>query len=96
MRLLRRLEAAGVLMNIDDEKGCGFEYVVVACAVLKFAKFNIYNCILRAKFALKNYSYKIFSYINDDPTPIHRRGNSEVTPTECACIRAFARRGYNL
>lgn len=69
VRLLRRLEAAGVLMNIDDEKGCGFWYLVVAYAVLKLAKFNIYNCILRAKFALKIYSCKIFLRIYDDTTP---------------------------
>lgn len=77
VRLLRRLEAAGVLMDFDDEKDCGFLYLVAACAVLKFAKFNIYNCILRAKFALKIYSCKIFLRINADTTTRQRRSNSD-------------------
>lgn len=29
-------------------------------------------------------------------TTTQLRGNSEVTPAKCACIRAFARRRYNL
>lgn len=64
-------------MGFDDEKGCGFLHLVVACAVLKLAKFNIYNCILRAKFALKNYSCKFFLRIYADTTPRQLRGKSD-------------------